>query len=246
MSLKSEMELHGEWLFRRRSYLPLIGVPVLVAVLANMVWPFGSLGFHEVWEFICLAISFGGLGVRISTVGFVPEGTSGRNTKGQIATVLNTTGIYSTVRHPLYLGNYLIGLGAVMVPFEWWLPLLYTTAYYLYYERIMYAEEAFLQRKFGEQFDQWASRTPAFIPRISQWNTPARRFSWRTVLRREYSGLFMVILLHTAIEVVEHWFIEDRLTLEAEWVLLFAAGCAVYLVLRTLKKRTQILVWDET
>ncbi len=245
MSLKSEMELHGEWLFRRRSYLPLVAVPILISVLANMVWPFGSLEFHETWEFICLAISFVGLGVRIITVGFVPEGTSGRNTKGQVATVLNTTGIYSTIRHPLYLGNYLIGLGAVLVPFEWWLPLLYTTAYYLYYERIMIAEEAFLQRKFGEQFDHWASRTPAFIPRFSQWTAATRGFSWRTVLRREYTGLFMVILLHTAIEVIEHWFIEDRLTLEAEWSLLFAAGGIIYLLLRTLKKHTQILYWGE-
>lgn len=55
----------------------------------------------------------------------------------------------------------------------------------------------------------------------------------------------MVILLHTSIEVIEHWFIEDRLTLEAEWSLLFAAGGIIYLVLHMLKKHTQILYWDE-
>ncbi|MGB8874133.1 MAG: hypothetical protein WCC75_12145, partial [Desulfobaccales bacterium] len=43
--------------------------------------------------------------------GLPPRGTSGRNTQGQVAETLNTTGIYSLVRNPLYLGNFLIWLG---------------------------------------------------------------------------------------------------------------------------------------
>ena len=34
------------------------------------------------------------------------KNTSGRNTHDQVADSLNTSGIYSIVRHPLYVGNF--------------------------------------------------------------------------------------------------------------------------------------------
>ena len=54
-------------------------------------------------------------------VGFTPRGTSGRNTKeGQVAESLNTLGMYSMCRHPLYLGNLLMWLGIVMYMGHLW------------------------------------------------------------------------------------------------------------------------------
>lgn len=241
MSLQNEFTTQGQWLFRWRSFLPLICLPIVLAVVANMRWPAGSYSLHEAWEVFCLAVSLAGFGVRVLTVGYVPEGTSGRNTKCQVATSLNTTGIYSIVRHPLYLGNYLIGLGAVLIPFEWWLPLLYSAAYCVYYERIMYAEESFLHARFGEQFTHWASQTPAFWPRLSRWRRPDRSFSLRMVLRREYTGLMVVALLHTSVEVVEHWVIDNHVRFELPWAMLLIGSLTIYIVLRSLKKHTQLL-----
>ena len=100
------------------------------------------------------------------------RGTSGRIPKRSGPEHSSTTGVYSVVRHPLYLGNYLIGLGAVLVPFEFWFFSLYTLLYWLYYERIMMAEERFLVSRFGDSFEEWAKQTPAFIPRMSQWIPP--------------------------------------------------------------------------
>ena len=88
-----------------------------------------------------------------------------RNTHGQKAEELNTTGVYSIVRHPLYVGNYLIGLGVTLVWLNWWVPVVYTLCFWVYYERIMVAEERFLEQKFGDSFRQWAASTPAFVPR---------------------------------------------------------------------------------
>ncbi|NLL27934.1 MAG: DUF1295 domain-containing protein [Bacteroidales bacterium] len=42
---------------------------------------------------------------------FIPKGISGKNTEKQIADFLNTKGMYSIVRHPLYLGDFLMWLG---------------------------------------------------------------------------------------------------------------------------------------
>jgi protein-S-isoprenylcysteine O-methyltransferase Ste14 len=121
MGLRAEMQRQGDWLFRWRSFLPLLFVPPLVVAVHDMHWPLGSHEAHQKWEIVCLAVSLLGLAIRVLTVGCTPKNTSGRNTKdGQVAESLNTSGVYSVVRHPLYLGNFLIGVGAVMLPMEWW------------------------------------------------------------------------------------------------------------------------------
>ena len=87
--------------------------------------------------------------VRSYTIGTTPRGTSGRNTEEQVAEQLNSSGIYSTVRHPLYLGNYLMWIGIVLFTKSISFTIIVSLMYWLYYERIMFAEERFLERKFG-------------------------------------------------------------------------------------------------
>jgi protein-S-isoprenylcysteine O-methyltransferase Ste14 len=214
---------------------------VLLAVAVQQVrFPFGKLWIHEIWEETCLGISFLGLLVRALTIGYAPAGTSGRNTEEQFADSLNTTGLYSVVRHPLYLGNFLIGLGIALVAWVWWLPVIYALAFCVYYERIMFAEELFLHKNFGSEFDLWAAATPAVWPRPSQWRRPALSFSLRNVLRREYSGLLVVILCHTGLEFIEVTMLKQY-AWETFWTVLAVAGTVMYVLLRTLKKQTRLL-----
>jgi protein-S-isoprenylcysteine O-methyltransferase Ste14 len=242
MGLRTEMQRQGDWLFRWRSFLPLLFVPPLIVAIHDMHWPLGSHEAHQKWEIACLTISFLGLAVRVMTVGCTPKNTSGRNTKdGQVAESLNTSGIYSVVRHPLYVGNFLIGLGAVMLPMQWWVVGVYTLSFWLYYERIMMAEEAFLRHKFGDAYDRWVAATPAFIPNPRLWRAPNLSFSPRNALKREYTALTLAVLLHVVIEVGEHLVIDRRLTLEPRWVVILASTLAVYFGLRFLKKHTALL-----
>jgi protein-S-isoprenylcysteine O-methyltransferase Ste14 len=241
MSLIAELESQGQLLFRWRTFVPLVFLPLLAIAAADAHWPFGSYWCHEVWERLCLFISFAGLGVRILTAGHVPAGTSGRNTRLQIAETLNTTGMYSIVRHPLYLGNFLIGLGAVLAPFEGWLVASYVLAFWLYYERIMMAEEQFLRQRFPSEFDSWAKSAPSFFPNPWKWKAAAQPFCWRTAVRREYTGFFVVILLHAIAETAELWTIHHRLIFETFWVSLLVAGAIGYVVARTLKRHSTLL-----
>jgi protein-S-isoprenylcysteine O-methyltransferase Ste14 len=241
MSLQEELNTQGNWLFRWRSYLPLLLILLVVVALRQFRLPFGSVYAHEIWEQICLAVSISGLAVRALAVAFVPARTSGRNAKCQVADELNTTGVYSVVRHPLYLGNFLIGLGISLVLWVWWLPVMYTLLFCLYYERIMLAEEAFLRDKFGREFEDWAARTPAFWPRLVQWRRPALPFSLRSMLRREYTALFVIVLGHTGLEIAEHQVLPHAEGALAFWIATAAIGSLFYVLLRTLKKRTRAL-----
>ena len=119
MALQEELKTQGDFLFKNRSYLPLIILVIGLSVFIHT--EYYEIEGPETWlsenfEFICLGISLLGLYIRIVTVGHTPKGTSGRNTKaGQVADELNTTGIYSVVRHPLYVGNFFMWLGVAML-----------------------------------------------------------------------------------------------------------------------------------
>ena len=156
MALREEFERTGNWLFRWRSYLPLALIGIFLLALREYEYPGHSERLDALWEAVCLFVSFFGLAIRIFTVGHTPKRTSGRNTKEQVANTLNTTGIYSVVRHPLYLGNFFMGLGIALFAHLWWLTLIYMLVFWIYYERIMFAEEAFLTNKFGNEYIKWA------------------------------------------------------------------------------------------
>lgn len=242
MTLREELERSGNWLFRRRSYLPVLMIlPVVLAVNDFHGGRYAEAGMDR-WGLACLGISLVGLGIRIVTVGYVPKGTSGRNTReGQAAESLNTTGMYSLVRHPLYLGNCISGLGISLYPQHWWLCVIFVLAFWLYYERIVFAEEEFLYRKFGRRWLEWAQQTPTFIPRFWGWKPPELPFSLRTVLRREYSGLLSVVGCFYGLELYSHAVAQHRLVVHPVWTTIFVATVVVYLTLRTLKKTTSLL-----
>lgn len=216
-------------------------LPVFLVCLASSSYLGHSHVLNEFWQAGCMFISFAGLALRVIIVGHSPYGTSGRNTRDQVADTLNTTGMYSIVRHPLYLANYLIIIGFTMEFHIWWLVLLTTCIYALYYERIMLAEEAFLLARFGVVFEQWAAATPAFIPRFSGWRPSPVPFCWRTVLQREYNAFFLIIAVFFLLDLIGDSIAERRFKIDATWFGIFICGFVIFATLRTLKKRTHLL-----
>lgn len=193
----------------------------------------------HLYEYLCLAVSLSGTLVRIYTVGHTPVGTSGRNTANQVADVLNTTGIYSTVRHPLYLGNFLMWLGIALLTCNVGFVAVFVLAYWLYYERIMYAEEQFLRRKFGDTYLRWAARTPAFIPCFKRFRPTDLQFSWKKVIKKEKNGVFALFLLFSLFDGIVAW----QTGVSPNFVLLALTGVSgiSYLILKYIKKHTGLL-----
>lgn len=240
MMLREQIESTGAWLFRWRSYLP----PVLLAVVGVALTEAGDLdarSWDHRWEAFCVGISLLGLVVRGLVVGFTPKGTSGRNTTEQVAETLNTTGMYSVVRHPLYLGNFLMWLGVALYPRLWWLAVIVALSFWLYYEWIMLAEEAFLRTRFGDEFLRWADCTPAFLPALSPWCPPDRRFSIRKVLRKELSGMLGVVVTFSALEALNDALADRLFERDPVWAAFLLVGLLTYGLLKFLKRKTLVL-----
>jgi len=240
MALREEFVSTGNWLFRWRSYLPLLLIVLFIPALRNFHYPFQSQALDNVFDCFCLLVSLAGLGVRIHTIGYAAVGTSGRNTVGQKAESLNATGMYSVVRHPLYLGNFLMWFGISMVPRLWWFSLLVTLIYWLYYERIMFAEEEFLRGKFGDAYMQWAAVTPAFVPNIKGWKSPSQPFTLRTVLKKEHSGLFGLVGAFTFVDFLGDYFAQGKPVIDVMWTSIFTVTLILYLIIVVLNKKKLI------
>ena len=232
MSLRNELKASGNWLFRYRSYLPIILFPYLIYFKEREI----PSDLHFIFLSTGIIISYFGELIRIITIAFVPPLTSGRNTKRQYASSLNTTGIYSTVRHPLYLGNYFILLGPCIYTGNIYANIIFTLIFWIYYERIMFAEEEYLREKFDDKYIQWAAMVPAFIPSFKKYISPKGSFSLIQILEREYTGIcgiicmFMILIIScNIIENVEEW-IPDS------WKILIIINGLLYISLRTVKK----------
>lgn len=193
-------------------------------------------------EIIFLGISLFGQLIRIFTVGYAPKNTSGRNTiNGQIADELNITGIYSLVRHPLYLGNFFMWLGPALFLRSLWFTAIFVLLYWLYYERIMFAEEQYLRRKFANSYDKWSETVHSFIPFSFNYIPSRLPFSVRNVLKREYNSFINIFVIFTILDLFRNYFISDRIFLNEMWEWLFASAIIIWLVIRSIHKWTKWL-----
>jgi len=72
-------------------------------------------------------------------------------------------GPYAFVRHPMYLGYWLL-LAGVMLMYRTWTPLLFLVMCLAAFYRRARCEEATLADQFGEEWREYASRTKFLIP----------------------------------------------------------------------------------
>ena len=237
MALIHEFERNGNWLFKRRSWLPvlLIAPGLFIMYYVNRQ----SILYDSGKELIFFGISLFGQLIRVITVGFAPGNTSGRNTAyGQLADEVNRSGIYSIIRHPLYVGNYFMWLGPALFLRSAWFAIVFTLVYWLYYERIMFAEEQFLRRKFEEAYDRWSEKVGAVLPSFKNYIPPTLTFSLKTVLRREYNSFINIFVIFATMDVVRNYIISERLSITPLWGWMLAGACLLWIILRTIHKKT--------
>jgi hypothetical protein len=145
------------------------------------------------------------------------------------------------VRHPLYLGNYLMWIGIVIFTFNFWFFIAVTLAFWLYYERIMFAEERFLERKFGQSYLDWTQKVPAFLPSSKNKIKNELPFSFKSILRREYSGILATVFGFFFVDQLRYYFAYHEILLFRISFYALLGAALLALLLRSLKHYTGIL-----
>lgn len=110
----------------------------------------------------CIAIPLLVIGqaLRFWAAGIIPK----YRTLMLDAPKLVTTGPYSIVRNPLYLGNGLMGCGWALLAGWPWLPS-FAAAFFLMYSLVIIPyEERFLLAKFGAEYESYRASVPQLLP----------------------------------------------------------------------------------
>lgn len=241
MELKKKLEKQGQWLFRFRGQIPVVifmlCIPAVYLSSQRITQPRAEL----IITAGSLFISMIGMMIRFIAVGSSGEGTSGRNTKEQVAEKLTTSGIYSVVRHPLYLGNYLMWLGVLCFTYNLPLILIISLVYWYYYEKIMYAEEAFLEKRFASSFLIWAEKTPAVFPSFKNFCRAEKAMSIKKILRQEYSGFLAIVFCYSFIDNFRFFIRVGSLQIDRFSIVFLIFALLLTLTLRTLKYYSSVL-----
>jgi protein-S-isoprenylcysteine O-methyltransferase Ste14 len=229
----------GNALFHWRNGLFPLGF-IAIALASRPLYPFGSARADAALDAAGFAIALAGQALRAVVIGLAYIRRGGKDRRIH-ADALVTDGFFAHSRNPLYVGNMMVYLGlflilnsalgyAVGVPF-----------FLAAYVSITLAEEDFLRRRFGADYEAYVRRVPRYLPDLRGIGATVRgmRFDWRRLIRKEYGSTFS--WMTTALALVWWESVRNRGAAASGGVLAGVLGAwavlvASYLVARILKK----------
>lgn len=176
----------GKFLFKFRSFTP------LPLILLTFVF-FKPVSNSPLWTAIGIAVACAGEGIRFISVGYAGSGTSGRENFLK-AESLNSTGLYSLVRNPLYWGNIFIFAGLLTVYAQPLALAVFIAFLFIQYHFIVLAEEEFLLQQHGRAYDDYCGRVNRWVPRFNGYARPVQSFAGRKVFFKENDSCFNLLL----------------------------------------------------
>jgi len=127
---------------------------------------------------------------------------------------LTTCGPYAYVRHPLYLGSFLIMIGfLVMLNIPWIGVLLFVLIVIgVIYKTTIKNEEKMLLDKFGFEYIEYKKAVPAFLPKVLPFKGSQK---WAPSISRyfksqEYKLVIWMIVLMIAFHLKEEFIVEHE------------------------------------
>lgn len=180
-------------------------MPCLLVV--GPYWPEDSL-LHEFFEFAGHLFVYAGVLVRLLATVYI----GGHKNK-----LLATTGLFSIVRNPLYVGSFLASVGVAMMTASITALALVVLAFCLYYRVTVQREEDRLQTEFGDCYREYTHRVPRWIPDPTLWNEPGeitmRPFFLRQAALDASMFLVLIPFLELLCELRENGFLPTLMVL---------------------------------
>ena len=224
----------GNFLFHYRNGL----FPLVYALLIFKSQPL--IADYRLAALVGFLVAASGQILRAVTVGLEYIIRGGRD-RQVYAEKLVQGGIFAHCRNPLYVGNYVILLGVgvasnsvlflgIAVPFL-------TFAYWA----IIAAEENYLRKKFGTEFDEYCARVSRLMPNLSgvSRTLAGMRFNWRRLITAEYGSAFIWLAAVPLVTLKNTWLADQyhagNPIVWISWGLLGIATLA-YALARFLKK----------
>lgn len=173
--MKSRKQVLWNW-FRAR--LPLLLLAALL-LFAHPTW--------RSWALLGIPFLLMGQGLRTWAVGYLHKDRE-----------LATGGPYAFCRHPLYLGTFLSGVGVSVLVGSWTVGIAFAAIFAAVYFPTVRQEEGYLERVYGQAFQDYAARVPVFFPRLRPIDVgEPGRWRWSRLISNEehFTWAALVIFL---------------------------------------------------
>jgi len=229
---------YGNFVFKYRDKLFPATLIVLLILFPPPAPDEGS-GVDLISAVSSLVVALAGEMLRVLTVGLEYIKRGGLN-KQVYASSLVTNGLFAHCRNPLYVGNVLIALGLLSIADRLALFLIGAVLTFITYIAIVAAEEDFLRRTFGAEFEAYCARVHRWLPDFHGFGATLKsmRFNWRRVALKESSSFYGWIVSAVLIEGVGIRF-QPSLMMRPDALLfigLFVAGTLAFVTIRILKQ----------
>jgi protein-S-isoprenylcysteine O-methyltransferase Ste14 len=145
------------------------------------------------WPIIIgLAITLSGQLIRGATIGLAYIIRGGRDKK-VYADSLVTEGIFNHCRNPLYVGNVLMLVGVGILSNSLLYVCLFIPLFLFIYQSIILAEENFLRKKFGYNFNDYCDRVSRWLINLKGIGRTFKNmdFNAKRWILKEYNTLFI-------------------------------------------------------
>jgi len=140
-----------------------------------------------------------GEGIRIWANGFIGHNKVNRTCKNEGEAPIGkliTAGPYAYVRHPLYLGTFIILLGVCLAAGKILFALLFPLVFCLVYNQKMNEEDRLLLDELGPEYDFYKKTVPKWIPRIGRYCKNHGIWSWQGIrASKEWKTVLWIIVL---------------------------------------------------
>jgi protein-S-isoprenylcysteine O-methyltransferase Ste14 len=123
-------------------------------------------------------------GVTVSVFGLLLRAWASGHIQKNSA--LATSGPYGHTRNPLYLGNFLLGLGFTIGSGWWPLGILFAALFLGIYLPVMRVESGTLAQLFGESYQEYVREVPLFFPRITPYRSGDTKMEFDSGLYMRY------------------------------------------------------------
>lgn len=236
---KGALIAYGNFLFRFRNVV----FPVVTMALLFLVPPAPApFGLADDWpiDLLGVAVVVAGQALRFAVIGYAYIKRGGLDRR-VYADKLVIEGFFAHSRNPLYLGNLIVLCGLFLIHSSVWVYTIGIPFFLLAYVAIVAAEEDYLRRKFGADYERYCAEVPRWLLRLAGLSESLQgmRFNWRRVVVKEYGTTFT--LAATVLALFAYETVTQKSLTEVQPTLIvlcavFSFLVVAYAVARYLKK----------
>ncbi|MFQ5455517.1 MAG: methyltransferase family protein [Nitrospirota bacterium] len=187
------MVLLGHFLFKYRDFLfPAVFLSLVVGTRPELL--LGNEYLDRWMDVVGIAVALSGQILRALVIGFAYIRRGGKNKK-IYADKLVKEGFFAHSRNPLYVGNLMIVIGLGIIMNSRWFYIIGIPFFVLGYTAIIMAEEDFLKKQFGKEYENYCNEVNRFIPnfRNIRKSIEGMTFNWKVLVSKEYGTTFVWI-----------------------------------------------------